>query len=673
MSRSKTGTPVSEHHPANKLTYIEEDIKLQLQKTPFQLIIEAENYQQQLNDLRNDWKYAVVLQWLYLFRGAIRLSGEPFSVDILEEELVGLTEPTLLNKITTNLVFVLLGAKVTVEDFSFKARYVLGDTTTVLGTEDDPVDFDLLSLVDKFDVLYQLVFQLQYTDNFRKQVEKYEKENELRMEPIFEDGEESYFLLSDNRIYSRKLNKFPKLAIPRKFKYAKKIDPEVEFADIEPNFEWECVANGIYQIHDFLVSIAKDKKMKPLFNNIKQHINIIAEDDLNRRKKVIKRKREQQLHEMVNNRKRSSRLQEREEQMRIEKEKQEAEEELRRQEQARIKAARKLKSKENLIKREFEERLRHSSSSRRTTVFDSGYTPGVPPKELELGDNGWLFECYCGVRELNYDDGGKLISCERCLRWQHLKCQDRVVQQELIRNSNEVFICNWCKQDLELEVEKKLEDEKIQREKEIEEKQRQRELSKQREIDEKARLEEEERIRKEELEKERERRTLERERMRETSINLTPGPIESPQPIQPVQSAQPAQPAQQQSVDHQYPQQLPSMGSFHVYNQQTPVFNNSFQSNGHPTNGGIQQPNLQPQPNQFSAPSQGQQTAFEQQSPAPIPQLQARPSIPIPQPVSPAKQSPIGQQQQQQQNGNGSPSKQNESPSRSFSIQNILG
>lgn len=222
MSRSKTGTPVSEHHPANKLTYIEEDIKLQLQKTPFQLIIEAENYQQQLNDLRNDWKYAVVLQWLYLFRGAIRLSGEPFSVDILEEELVGLTEPALLNKITTNLVSVLLGAKVTVEDFSFKARYVLGDTTTVLGTEDDPVDFDSLSLVGKFDVLYQLVFQLQYTDNFRKQVEKYEKENELRMEPIFDDGEESYFLLSDNRIYSRKLNKFPKLAIPRKFKYAKK-------------------------------------------------------------------------------------------------------------------------------------------------------------------------------------------------------------------------------------------------------------------------------------------------------------------------------------------------------------------------------------------------------------------------------------------------------------------
>lgn len=681
MSRSKTGTPVSENHPANDLNFIDEEIKLQLQKTPFQLLIESDTYRQQLHDLRNNWKYAVVLQWLYLFRGAIRLSGETFSVDIIEEELVGLTEPSLINKISTNLVSVLLGAKVAPEDFSFKARYVLGETTTILGTEDEPITFESLSLVDKFDVFYQLIFQLQYTDNFRKQVEKYEKENELRLEPIFDDGEESYFLLSDNRIYLRKLSNFPKLKIPRKFKHAKHLNPEVDFAEIEPEFEWECVANGIYQIHDFLASIQKDKKKKPLFQNIKEHINFIAEDDLNRRKKIVKRKREQQLHELVSNRKRSSRLQEREDQLRVEKEKREAEEELQRKEQARIKAARKLKAKENQFKREFEERLRKTSSSRRTAVFDSGYTPGTAPKDLELGDDDWLFECYCGVREQNYDDGGKLISCERCHRWQHLKCQDRVVQQELIRNSNEVFICNWCKQDLEGEVERKLEEEEIQRKKDLEEKQRQRELQKQRDEEERLRLEEEERKRKEEIEKERERRILEREKLRENSAQFSPAPFE--------QQPQHSVPQPQQSNQQQQPnvtQQLPVMGSFQIFNQQTPVFNNSPSipkpTNG--TNGGVyhQPSEPAPQPQPFVQSPVPQQTPISAPAPAPAvaqpiaaptinippsqPQQNAQPktpSIPVPQPISPSKQ-----QQTPQSSEN-----QSESPSRSFSIQNILG
>jgi hypothetical protein len=82
MSRSKTGTPIAESHPAHNLGFVDGEIREQLLKTPPQLLLESENYQKQLHELRNDWKYAFVLQWLYYFRGAIRLSGEPFTVDV---------------------------------------------------------------------------------------------------------------------------------------------------------------------------------------------------------------------------------------------------------------------------------------------------------------------------------------------------------------------------------------------------------------------------------------------------------------------------------------------------------------------------------------------------------------------------------------------------------------
>ncbi|CCH46733.1 ISWI one complex protein 2 [Wickerhamomyces ciferrii] len=707
MSRSsKTATPVSDNHPANKLTFIDEEIKIQLQKTPFQLVIEAANYQQQLKEVRNDWKYAFVLQWLYLFRGAIRLSGEPFNVDLIEEELVGLSEPSLLNKIATNLLSVTLGAKVNnIEDFGYKTMYLLGEKTNLLGNEDHPIDFESLSLLNKFEIFYLLIFEIQYSDNFRKQVEKYEKENELRIEPIFEINDESFFLLSDNRIYSRILNGYPKLNIPRKFKNAKLIqDPEVEFPEIEPNFQWKLIANGIYEIHDFLKSIEKDKKYKPLFLNIKEYINIIAQDDLNRRRKVLKRKREQQLTELVSNRKRSSRLQEREEQLKLEKEQREAQEARDREEQAKIKLAKKVKSKENSIKREFEEKLRNLSSSRRTTVFgDSNYQVGPKPADMELGEGEWLFECYCGVRELNYDDGGKLISCERCFRWQHLKCQDRLIQQELIKNSNEFLICNWCKQDLEKQVELKLEQEQLQRQKEFEEKQRLKELQKQKDEELKLQLIEEERKRKEEYELERERRTQERERLRAygiTSQTQSPDPIDHQTQAQPQTSIVQSHSNNGEFKNHS---NLPIMGSFHTIPKpsapqvsQAPVVEQAshVEQNTNPS-----QVQLQPQPTQQqngNSISNEQPVSTENQKPEqsinPTPEhSEAKPQ----QPQQPQVEQPQQTQQAEQQHQPGSittpipatktlspqnPENQTtstsekitESPSRSFSIQNIL-
>jgi hypothetical protein len=537
---------------------------------------------------------------------------------LIEEELVGLTEPNLTVKIATNLASVLIGTKVTIEDFSFKVRYLFGDTINILGTEDEPKDYQGLSLIDKFDVLYNLIFQLQYIETFKKQVEKYEKENELRFEPIFEhyvgDGElESYFLLSDNRIYKQKLFNFPEVKIPRKYKNSKNFNPEEELNDIEPESEWECIAIGIYQIHDFLESIKSVKKLKPLFQNLKEHINDLALEDLTNRKKIVKRKREQQLNELVSNRKRSSRLQEREEQLKIEQEERAAQYEIQKQEQAKIKAARNLKKKENRLRSEIEDRLRKQTVARRGEIITASDFAKPDLEPIELGEGDWLFECGCGLREKNYDDGVKLIVCERCQRWQHLKCQSRIVQQELVRNSNEVFICDWCKHDLEVEVSKKLDDEKIRLEKEAEEKLRQKELQKKRKLEEAQRLEEEEKLRKEEVEKERQRRILEREKLKENSA----GPLNSsPASSQPTNGHHSFSGVPNVNIPKSttaYQQPGPAFGTFQVSPQ------SQFQQNVRPSFQGSpsqsqpqSQPQPQPQPHFQPTPPQ---TQFQQSPP----------------------------------------------------------
>jgi hypothetical protein len=97
MSRSKTGTPVIEDHPAHRLKFVDEEIKAQLLKTPTHLVLEQETYQAQLKELRNDWRYAFVIQWLTYFRGAIRMANDPLTVD------VSITQCTFpLNRSTTN-------------------------------------------------------------------------------------------------------------------------------------------------------------------------------------------------------------------------------------------------------------------------------------------------------------------------------------------------------------------------------------------------------------------------------------------------------------------------------------------------------------------------------------------------------------------------------------------
>ena len=57
---------------------------------------------------------------------------------------------------------------------------------------------------------------------------------------------------------------------------------------------------------------------------------------------------------------------------------------------------------------------------------------------LEGGEEDWQVSCVCGCRD---DDGERMVACDSCGLWMHLRCQgipDSVP-------SPEEFICSRCK------------------------------------------------------------------------------------------------------------------------------------------------------------------------------------------------------------------------------------
>ncbi|KAJ1558998.1 hypothetical protein HK405_012414, partial [Cladochytrium tenue] len=47
---------------------------------------------------------------------------------------------------------------------------------------------------------------------------------------------------------------------------------------------------------------------------------------------------------------------------------------------------------------------------------------GAAPAAADAEEDPWFFDCACGVRGYNIDDGRPMIACGRCGNWQHLAC-----------------------------------------------------------------------------------------------------------------------------------------------------------------------------------------------------------------------------------------------------------
>lgn len=60
---------------------------------------------------------------------------------------------------------------------------------------------------------------------------------------------------------------------------------------------------------------------------------------------------------------------------------------------------------------------------------------------------GWFFNCFCGVKKFNYDDGEPMMACSICNVWKHIACVDADLQdlgEEIKDWDVEEYVCDKC-------------------------------------------------------------------------------------------------------------------------------------------------------------------------------------------------------------------------------------
>lgn len=329
----KAGIAVTEVvHPTHNLSIGDEEQISNLQKLQPTLLANQTAYETpDLQKLRTSFKYLYVMNWLYNYRGYLKLQSDYFDVDLFELELMQFFPPSnhllnsdestqrsesLVNKLKLALISIVQGSKLSsINNFEKIFRLWFG-IDTPLGGEDeeeeeevvvnsrqliDPnITFDQLSITAKFEIFYILISHITNYQNFRNWIDRNNLSLEsLRMNPIFTESAKSgpslitlktltslvtlkspnsqtqsqvdYFLLfENNRLYKRTVL-FPSLAIPKKRKLAPEY-PEEFFApeqfDINPEIKFELIFKNVYEFDEYLKEISSKKSAKTLYTKL---------------------------------------------------------------------------------------------------------------------------------------------------------------------------------------------------------------------------------------------------------------------------------------------------------------------------------------------------------------------------------------------------------------------
>ena len=319
-------------HPTHNLSIGDEEQISNLQKLQPTLLANQTAYETpDLQKLRTSFKYLYVMNWLYNYRGYLKLQSDYFDVDLFELELMQFFPPSnhllnseeatqrsesLVNKLKLALISIVQGSKLSsINNFEKIFRLWFG-IDTPLGGEDeeeeedvvvnsrqliDPnITFDQLSITAKFEIFYILISHITNYQNFRNWIDRNNLSLEsLRMNPIFTEsaksgpslitlktqttlvtlkspssqtqGQVDYFLLfENNRLYKRSVL-FPSLAIPKKRKLAPEFPDEFfarEQFDIDPEIKFELIFKNVYEFDEYLKEISTDKSAKTLYTKL---------------------------------------------------------------------------------------------------------------------------------------------------------------------------------------------------------------------------------------------------------------------------------------------------------------------------------------------------------------------------------------------------------------------
>ncbi|KAI0461676.1 hypothetical protein LJB42_004748 [Komagataella kurtzmanii] len=332
--------PTSTGHPAERLSdFVPEEFRIQLAKTPPRLTIEQPVYQDRLKEIRNNEKFAFIVQWLYLLRGVIKLYEVHFDVISFEEELIGIDGELFLLKFKSNLIYALNGFRIDnianhPELFNEQIQSILPNWFLEHYDSDEALsafDFNDASIEVKLDIFYELLrlLMVRKEATVRKTVELYDSPwDTMKLLPVFAEDDvknsvlKEYLILMDDRMYYREWS-FPKIKVPAQRKeYLKLLDEyENPFGDLEPKItRWECLTVGIYEFDEYLNNLKlktgkkTSSKEGKLLKALEPFVEQIYGTDLKKRKEALHRKKELQLQSLLANRKRSSRLEAKERQ-----------------------------------------------------------------------------------------------------------------------------------------------------------------------------------------------------------------------------------------------------------------------------------------------------------------------------------------------------------------------
>lgn len=337
----------------------------------------------ELYQVRKSFAYVYVVNWIYRFRGYLRLASEYFDVELFEMELLSLFNPPpldesvlFINKLKLQLINALTNsgpnsAKFQINDFDLVIKKLFVNTS--LGDLESSQKFDLLPLQEKFELLYTILDYLSSLNNFRVFLDKsnfpHADLNFKVLKSDFQKNQRQDLLLAFNesKIIKRTIE-FPSLIIPKK-RIDCPEDPDDFFwdkFDIDLNhvtFDIECWT--LLDYNNFLKANQRKPFIKPLMSPDFQS-NVLT-IEIKKRRIIQNRKKEYQLLNLMATRKKSSRLEAKERQKQLELE----DEKLRKQNELKLaleldKVSKPLKYNTNTLSREDRLKLRklnHASST----------------------------------------------------------------------------------------------------------------------------------------------------------------------------------------------------------------------------------------------------------------------------------------------------------------------
>lgn len=411
---SKSNTPGADHPAHSLLVGTDEQKSLLAKALPVKLpndVFEAasDSNAKIMKELRNDYRYVYVNNWIHQCRGYVKLASEPFDVDLFEIELLNLVNPVPIdemvlfsNKLKVALISKIQGKKITsLSMFEPIFRMYFGSKTPLGGPDEDqePDDvqdenypkFDYLSILNKYEVLYLLIRETSTYNDFRDFIDKNRFSSDaLRINPYHQlsskaSVKEDILLVNDNTTLYKRTLTYPKLSVPKKRKLSPE-DPELYFKieqfDIA-SIKFELISKNVYQLNDYLLQLKKSgsrsKIMKGLYNKLTSN-KVMSEqlfnDEVRKRRTLSNRRKDFEMARLLATRKRSSRLEAKERQRNEEEQERKLQEledlkiaALRRSERNRLQATQKVQSDYTSgLSREDRLNLRHEKLMQRDSV-----------------------------------------------------------------------------------------------------------------------------------------------------------------------------------------------------------------------------------------------------------------------------------------------------------------